>query len=300
MRLTARLAPAIAASTLVLDPALLPARQAAALPDLLGAAAAYVARYEAQASGIVFEEEYVQQLRGRPGSLPVARRMRSEVVVLNTADLGWIGFRNVLQVNGKPVSDRVNRLEKLFAAPVTSAAIGRARLVADESARYNLGSVFRNWTYPTMPLMFLRQSHQRRSTFALDGSERVDGVLSWRVRFEETQRPTLIGSDRRDVLTSGRFWIEPGTGRVLRSQLAVREPRATGTIDVAYDSVPGLTVLVPRTMDERIELFQEEVNPRVMQTRTLQEEIRGEARYSNFKQFTVEVETTVHVESTKP
>ena len=72
-----------------------------------------------------------------------------------------------------------------------------------------------------------------------------------------------------------------------RGQLAVREARATGTIDVAYRASPGLAVLVPVSMEERIE------------ARPLLEEIRGDARYSNFKQFTVEVESTVRVGATK-
>ena len=288
MRLPLRLLLAIAAVALSLSSVRLGAAQPPTVPALLGAAAAYVAMYEERASGIVFEEEYVQQLRRlNDPKLPLARRMRSEVVVLSTGDFGWIGFRNVVQVDSQPVRDRADRLEKLFATPVTHAVIERARVVADESARYNLGGVHRNWNYPTMPLMFLRQAHQRRSTFTREGSERMDGVVTWRLRFQEVERPTLIESGRNDVVASGRFWIEPDTGRVRRGQLAVREARAAGTIDVTYRASPGLAVLVPVSMQERIE------------ARPLLEEIRGDARYSNFKQFTVEVESTVRVGATK-
>jgi hypothetical protein len=287
MRL-ARVAPVIAASALALDSVRLGAAQPPTLPALLRAAAAYVAMYEERASGIVFEEEYVQQLRRlNDPKLPVARRMQSEVVVLSTGDFGWIGFRNVVQVDNQPVRDRADRLEKLLATPMTHAVIDRARSVADESARYNLGRVHRNWNYPTMPLMFLRQAHQRRSTFTREGLERMDGVLTWRVRFQEVERPTLIASGQYDVVASGRFWIEPDTGRVRRGQLAVREALATGTIDITYRASPGLAVLVPVSMEERIE------------ARPLLEEIRGEARYSNFKQFTVEVQSNVRVGATK-
>jgi len=296
MRIARRLAllTAAAAATGPLVP--VGAAQPPTVPALLGAAAAYVARYEEHASGIVFEEDYVQQIRHRNDPrfpLARARRTRSEVVVLNTGDFGWIGFRNVLQVDGKPVSDRAGRLEKLFAAPVTNAVIGRARVVADESARYNLGGVQRNWNYPTMPLMFLRQAHQRRSSFAREGLERLDGALTWRLRFEETEHPTLIVSGRVDVAASGRFWIEPDSGRLRRGQLTVLEARASGTMDVRYGSAPGLEVLVPISMDERIEVWQDDVTPGVSGRGSPQEEIRGEARYSNFKQFTIEVQTTV-------
>ncbi len=288
MRLALRLAPVIGASALATGSTLFAAAQSPTMPALLGAAAAYVATYEERASGIVFEEEYVQQLRRlNDPRLPIARRMRSEVVVLSTGDFGWIGFRNVVQVDGKPVDDRTDRLEKLLATPMTHAVISRARVVADESARYNLGRVQRNWNYPTMPLTFLRRAHQRRSTFVRDGSERLNGVLTWRVRFQEVERPTLIASGRNDVVASGRFWIEPDSGQVRRGQVTVQEARSTGTIDVTYGAAPGLAVLVPVSMDERIE------------ARPLLEEIRGEARYSNFRQFTVEVQANVNVQREK-
>jgi hypothetical protein len=296
MRLGLCLASLIGASVVALDSVVLGAAQPPTVPGLLAASAAYVARYEEQASGIVFEEEYVQQLRRLSAwpHNPIARRMRSEVVVLSTGDFGWIGFRNVLQVDGKPVSDRTDRLEQLFAVPLTDAVLGRARVLADEGARYNLGGVQRNWNYPTMPLMFLRHAHQRRSTFTRDGSERVDDVLTWRLRFEEVERPTLIGSRQKDVVASGRFWIEPDSGRVRRAHVVVREARSRGTIEITYGSVPGLAVLVPVSMDERIELYGY-VAARDFQYSNLLEEIRGEARYSNFKQFSVEVQSKVQV-----
>jgi hypothetical protein len=48
-------------------------------------------------------------------------------------------------------------------------------------------------------------------------------------------------------------------------------------------------------MDERIEVWQEDVIPGNSRPRTLEEEIRGEARYSNFKQFIVDVKSRVQV-----
>jgi hypothetical protein len=51
--------------------------------------------------------------------------------------------------------------------------------VADESARFNVGSVQRDVNYPTMALMYLKQEHQHRSSFVREGSARVDGVATW-------------------------------------------------------------------------------------------------------------------------
>jgi hypothetical protein len=246
----------------------------------------------------VFEEEYTQQVtwlpevgmmvrrQSPPVGLTQARRLRSEVVVLHTADLGWIGFRDVFEVDGKPIRDREDRLQKLF-ANVTTDSLVRARALADESARFNLGSVQRNLNYPTMALMFLRQAHQTRSTFNRGGSDRVGGVATWTVRFQETERPTLIGSKAADVVASGQFWIEPDNGRVRRSRLILQEGRATGTIEVEYGPWPDLELLMPVTMEENIQVRGgDPASPPA-------EMIRGEARYSNVRRFTVSVKTEV-------
>lgn len=275
------------------------AAQPPTLPALLGAAAAYVATYEEQVAAFVFEEEYLQRvscvqaprfggLQSLGGLPPQSRRLRSEVVVINTGDLGWIGFRDVFEVNGKPVRNREDRLQKLFVQPGADALV-RARALADESARFNLGSVHRNLNYPTMALMFLREANQGRSRFTRGDSERVDGVGTWVVRFQEASRPTLIGSRAKDVTASGQFWIEPDSGRIRRSRLSIQEERATGTFDVEYAPWPDLDVLMPASMDEDISVrgcvFTTDPDGR--------ETITGEARYSNVKRFTVDVSANV-------
>lgn len=263
------------------------------LPSLIGAAGTYVAAYEDRASAVVFEEAYEQRVTRLPSSFR-ERRLRSEVAVLNTGDLGWVGFRDVIEVDGQPVQDRQARLQKLFAAPLTAAGVARARAVTEESARFNLGSVRRDLNYPTMALMFLREAHQGRSTFAREGSARVGDAVTWIVRFEEVARPTLIatriGNARADVLTSGRFWIEPDTGRVRRSHMTVELAHATGTYEVVYGAADGLDVLMPLSMEESFttrassQPFAETVGD----IRPI-EVVRGSARYTKFKRFTVDV-----------
>jgi hypothetical protein len=269
--------------------------QPSSLPRLLGAAAAYVATYEARVAAFVFEEDYRQRVTCLFGGIrSQARRLRSEVVVVNTGDLGWIGFRDVFEVDGQPVRNREDRLQQLFldAGPD---ALARARALADESARFNLGGVERNLNYPTMALLFLREAHQGRSRFSRGDSERVDGVLTWAVRFEETRRPTLIGSRLDDVVASGEFWIEPDAGRVRRSRLRVEEERATGTIDVLYAPWPNLDVLMPVSMKENHSVRGCDPGSGTVSARGV-ETIQGEAQYSNVRQFTVDVKMEMHPE----
>ena len=58
---------------------------------------------------------------------------------------------------------------------------------------------------------------------------------------------------RRDFPARGRFWIEPATGRVLMSELLLRNRSIRVAIDVSFQSEPLLGVLVPVEMRERYE-----------------------------------------------
>ena len=137
--------------------------QAPALAALLDSAASYVATYEEHSAALVFEERYQQRVtrlqrsggpRAEVSSVDTQQRqLRSEVVVLSTRELGWLGFRDVVEVDGRPIPDRHDRLLKLFSNPQPD-AVGRAGDIAAESARFNLGSVRRTMNYPTMALIF--------------------------------------------------------------------------------------------------------------------------------------------------
>jgi hypothetical protein len=86
-----------------------PAVQEAGLAPLLAAAGAYVDDYERQCSAIVALEEYsqtIRQMRSDPGgvftlAVEVGRReLRSDMLVLNLREGGWLGFRDVFEVEG--------------------------------------------------------------------------------------------------------------------------------------------------------------------------------------------------------
>ncbi len=255
------------------------------VPALLGAAASYVADYEQDAAALVFEEQYAQWITGGQSGVfnSRERRLRSDVAVVNAGGFGWIGFRDVFEVDGRPVRDRQNRFQRLFGQSLDQGAIDQARRIADESSRFNLGSVGRNLNYPTMALVFLRENHQTRSTFWREGAGRVGGVTTWMLDFQETERPTLIGSPGHEVTTYGRFWIEPDTGRVRRSRIVADVVSATCTYEVEYGVSPDLHVLVPVAMEETVAIRGKDPrtagDPRPIQV------IRGQARYSNFRQF---------------
>ena len=73
--------------------------------------------------------------------------------------------------------------------------------------------------------------------------------------------------------SSGRFWIEPATGRVLMSELVAEPLQVRATIDVSFQSEPLLGMLVPIEMRERYE------------DRRVTSLVTGRATYGRFRQF---------------
>ena len=125
---------------------------------MLTRAAAYVTAYGETMSLVIGTEHYSQWLWGESSPLPQVRMLVSEYAIVRVDD-DWLGFRDVQEVNGKRVGDRGDRLQRLF-LDFPRAAVRDGRRIADESARYNLGPVLRNFNTPTMALICLQSNHQ--------------------------------------------------------------------------------------------------------------------------------------------
>jgi hypothetical protein len=188
----------------------------------------------------------------------------------------WLAFRDVVEVDGRAVRDRQERLRRLFLAPPAD-ALAQARAIAFESARYNIGDMVRTVNVPTLALEFLETAAQKRSRFRKVGEDTVDGARAWVVSFEERARPALIKTPRgQDVRTTGRAWIDPGTGRILKTELDPQLERGRASrITTTYAPDERLRLWVPVEMKEVYG----------MESRTL----TGTATYTNFRRFETEV-----------
>ena len=248
------------------------------LDSLLSAAAAYLAQYERDVAGIVAEEDYRQEaVSQRP------RRLRSDLLVVNDEQEAWIEFRDVYDVDGKPVRDREQRLVALFLKPGADRR-GQALRISQEGARFNLhprGSKLpRTLNTPLVALHFLQARYQDRSTFTVNPARSVkDGGNSVVVEFDETSKPRLINTPDEKA-ARGAFWIDPYSGRVTATELIAQSGAATAFIYVTYAEDPKLKIWLPRTMTERYQVGRRET-------------IRGYAEYSNFRQFRVETTTDI-------
>jgi hypothetical protein len=181
-------------------------------------------------------------------------------------------------VDGQPIGERLARARRVFATSGDS--VQRAMDMAAETARFNLGSVVRTINVPTFPLRFLRPASRTRFRFDPAGEEEVGGVRTWIVSYRETKGPTFSASpEGRDVPAHGRFWVEPNTGAIVRSELIMggtRRAPARATITVTYRRDDALGLWAPAEMQERYDF------PRSASTA---EVVTATARYSSLRPF---------------
>ena len=266
--------------------------QESSLADVLARATDYVDELHEQLSGMVAEERYEQQSSSREpvgfaGDGLTRRVLRSDFLLVRREDeQRYYGFRDVFEVDGRPVRDRQERLTRLFLDPSLSAE-RQIQGIRTASARYNLGGVFRTMNTPTFALLFLRLSHKLRFAFervtdgspplGLDPPAASDDV--WVLGYTETWPTTVIrGGDGRNLPAEGRFWIEPATGRVIVTELIVDDAAVKATITVRFEPDDTVGHPVPVEMRERYE------------NRRQGSRVDGTATYSRIRRFQVQVE----------
>jgi hypothetical protein len=276
------------------------------LQDVLDRAALYVLKYEKECSAVVAEERYRQDLewpspkkqgrrlgdaqraddkrlwddaptrsriKGYTG--PTHRELLSDVLMVQLPDQTWVGFRDVAEVDGSAVRDRSDRLQTLFLK--SSADLRR---VQEESARFNIGPVRRTMNLPTFALAYLHPSLRHRFAFQAAGEEAVDGTHTAVVAFVEQSRPTIITDGRGgSIVSRGRFWIEPDTGRVRRTLLLAGDGGSDvhAESDVIYRPHQEWGLLLPAEMREAYE----------QPTRPEEMRVVCRASYANFRRFQV-------------
>jgi hypothetical protein len=230
------------------------------LAVLLARAGAYLTGYLPLFSAVTAEEQYKQHFSRRPeiasvGRSAVAshRTLRSDFVLVRMPT-AWMTFRDVFEVDGKPVRDPENRLQKVFLANWIIAVVQAAE-IDDRCARYDIGDVNRALNGPAMPLRFLDLANQNRFEFRRGGEEVVEGVRASRLDYRETATPTFIAPDRADAFASGAVWLEPNTGRVVKTSLELTYARERRWLKlqatVLYRPVETAGMWLPAEMRER-------------------------------------------------
>ena len=193
-----------------------------ALEALLTRATWYALDFVDKLSSVVAEERYVQDssvalptvpipgLGGRGGGFSSPprgsakhRELKSDFLIVKSAGELWEPFRDVYEVDHIPVRDREERVTKLFLHP-TGDTQARAKAIADESGRYNLGAVRRTINNPVFALIFLQPELRWHFKFTFGKPDRRMGDDVRVVEFVEEARPTVIIGLARSG--HGRVW----------------------------------------------------------------------------------------------
>jgi hypothetical protein len=216
------------------------ASQDPALDEVIQKIADYVGDYGEKASAFVGIENYTQQFN-RPDSPTMMRprKVVAEFAIVKPSDsTTWVGFRDVVEVDGQKVSDRRDRLQQIVTSS-TGTASEAARLTA-ESARYNVGPITRNFNVPTTTMFFFEPRNIKRFTFTKKGKKKIDGVETWELEFKETQKPTMIVTrDGRDVPCEGSVWVVPADGTIVQTRLRLRGFSDQNTMTPQGSSAPN-------------------------------------------------------------
>lgn len=259
------------------------AAKAQLLSRILARAADYVEAYQREFSSLVAEEDYGQG-DWTAGASTRSQRLRSDVLLVRVDSVqGWVSFRDVFEVDGRPVRERDERLQRLFLDPSVESRTRLAAIQAD-STRYNIGPVKRTVNSPLFPLTFLERPTQPRFLISLNGEKDVDGIRTWEVEYAETSSPTIAATEQgTDQPAKGRFLVDPVTGAVIESRTVYARANA-GQIEyvVRYRRNEKLGLWLPDEMHETYSL-----NGRT--------QTQGVARYRNFRRFQVNTDVAVTV-----
>lgn len=268
------------------------AQQAFTVEQLLDRATLHVEDFVAKLSRVVAEEQYVQEyLLSSPegsrgsflGSPKVAERrtLKSDLLLVKPAGLDqWFIFRDVFEVDARPVRDRENRLSKLFLESRDAVtAIERAHEIAVASAQFNIremGTV----DNPMLAVGLLQRVYRPRVRFTLRGRDGSAGQDVWIVEFRETARPTLMrGSGDKDIFARGRYWVEAATGRIVRTEIVFTALGTESTVTTSFEMDERLGTPVP------VEMRFKRGGSR--------NEVRGVATYGRFRRFEVGTEEAI-------
>lgn len=260
---------------------------------VVAAAAAYVKEYQRALTAVLADEDYQQQIVAQTPldrSMPRKRRLRSEVFFMFAPASGdWMAMRDVISMDGAELVQRPNLREALRTLPPVEVA----RTFKAYNSRFNLGKASRNFNEPTLSLLLLDDRYRSNVKFTRKGVKKSrDGV--WvTVGFDENAGSQTLIRDlsQKAAPSKGEFEVEASTGRVRRAHMVTVMGEMTAQLTTTYASDERLAMWVPVTFAEHYksgETMAFAPDPRIKLPTTF-EEIRGAAKYTNYRRFEVKV-----------
>jgi hypothetical protein len=231
----------------------------------------YVQRFVDAFSNVVAEERYDPE-RGNTGR----QRLRADYSLVRSPhnERDFMTFRDVVEVNGKPIRDQQDRLTKLFLQP-SADALEQAKAIAAHSQKYIPPT-----TDPLLALVFLQREYHARFRYTLGARDSELGPDVRRIAFFEMLSPTILGPiNGRDLPARGSAWVNEATGQVFRTELQLGSEEMPVTVTTVFGVDEPLRIDVPIEMRESVAAPEGPA--------------RGVARYSRFRRFGVRTNETI-------
>jgi hypothetical protein len=188
------------------------------------------------------------------------RKIRSQFILLSNADsdVGWLAFRDAFEVDGRKLRNDQGRLEPMFARSIDT-ALPAAQMFTAEAIKHNKGTMAGAVHATTFALTVLSPTHQSSFKFEKKGEKKVGDVTAWVVAYAETTggkfARTIEGVPQP---VRGELWIDPATGRVLKTQVVMDSLDAYPDMKLhpeRYENFPRMTFEVTYALDARLNLW---------------------------------------------
>ena len=257
---------------------------------IVARAAAYVREYQQQLTSVLADEIYTQDVVEqipRDQKASRTRTLRSEVFFMFApARRVWMAIRDVIAIDDKAVENRRDIVDALRTLPPHEVAA----VFKQYNSRFNIGRIFRNFNEPTLSLLVLDDEHRKRFSFDRKQISKTEPLLVT-IEFKERDTPTLIFDLRRGgrVFSKGELVVEAETGRIRRAVLTANVNEWRVQLTTTYRPDERLGMWVPAEFEEHYAFGVS--NSRSLDSSVEYEEIRCQAKYSNYRRF----QTTVRI-----
>jgi len=249
--------------------------QQPSMEQLRDAAGDYVRSAYPRLANLVGTEEYRQRAPG--GS---TKTLKSEVLLVPhpTETSNWLFFRDVLEVNRKPIPNQQERLTNLFISPSLE-NWELVRGIAHADRQYHISGSIPGLINPFIVVALVDRSYWPRLQFKLGKQDDDAGPGVWILELDELrsdQEEPLLAS----VPSRARAWVDMTTGRILKTELRIATRGGPSSSRTTFRFDEALRVTLPVEMKTTWFAFG-------------QESITGTAKYSNYRQFSVKTEESL-------
>ena len=257
-----------------LTPLVLVAQSASPTSLVRERVATYVQRFVDDLTNVVAEERYVQEFRLAADR----RRLRSDFLLVKYPgeEHRYQTFRDVLEVDGRPLRDQQTRITQLFLEPFAS-AMKRAGEIEVASFRQSLRRG--RLVDPLQAMSCLQAFYQPEFEFSIASAARGAGADVIELNF--TQRTP---SGLSQIPLRGKALLIEQTGRVIKTELTAGSGANVRVTTTEFGFNAALRIDVPVRMRDEMPVSGVDV-------------FIGTAEYTNFRRFQVRAEQEIDVPS---